>query len=174
MNLDKSDADRGLYAKFKVTRSDGSSRKGRRHEGCSYYVLDLDHDPYSIAALLTYSDACAETFPALSDDIKRKVEQITPGLQNLLRAQLQEAGMNVDFGLAPLEDIEVEVEDTTQLESNERGPRPNTMILSLVEAALVSLEAGTQQDVKTCLEQIRDIAADADARTGTMEKNLDA
>ena len=177
MNIDKSDEDRGLYTKYKVTRTDGRSRKGQRHEGCSYYVLDLDHDPYSIAALEAYSDSCAETFPALSDDIKRKVHEKGPKLARLLQEQLGPAHM-VDFiPTGPRREIEF---DTLQLESNERGPRPDTIILNLAKQALASLEAGliTPDEVRNtvvdCLTQIRDIADDADARTGRQEKSLDA
>lgn len=45
----------GLYDKFIVKRRDGGHRKGRRHYGCSYYVLDIDHDPDSIPALEAYA-----------------------------------------------------------------------------------------------------------------------
>jgi hypothetical protein len=45
------DAKRGLYGKFRVTRSDGSSGAGGRHERCKYFVLDLTHDQFAKAAL---------------------------------------------------------------------------------------------------------------------------
>lgn len=40
-----SDETKGIYRKFRVTRTDGSSRKGKRHARCTYFVLDLEHDP---------------------------------------------------------------------------------------------------------------------------------
>ena len=38
------DKERGVYRKFKVTRTDGSHKKGGKHHECSYFVLDLEHD----------------------------------------------------------------------------------------------------------------------------------
>ena len=63
------DSTRGLYNKFKVTRTDGSSAPGGKHEGCEYFVLDLDHDPYARVALHAYATGCSEKFPALSRDL---------------------------------------------------------------------------------------------------------
>lgn len=42
------DENRGLYEKFRVWRTDGSSDVGGKHEHCRYFVLDLTHDPYAI------------------------------------------------------------------------------------------------------------------------------
>lgn len=63
------DMKRGLYKKFNVTRADGSSGPGGKHEGCRYYVLDLTHDPFSVQALEAYAKACKEKFPLLHDDL---------------------------------------------------------------------------------------------------------
>lgn len=71
MNLDKSDADKGVYAKFKVTRTDRSTRKGGRHAHCAHFVLDLNHDPFAIPALKAYANACRKQFPALARDLDR-------------------------------------------------------------------------------------------------------
>jgi hypothetical protein len=68
-NIDKADASKGLYRKFKVERMDGRSGPGEKHEHCNYYVLDLDHDPHSAPALEAYAASCAETHPALSADL---------------------------------------------------------------------------------------------------------
>ena len=62
--------DRGLYRKFHVERLDESPR----HEDCVYFVLDLDHDHYSLPALRAYADACREKFPDLSADLRLLVE----------------------------------------------------------------------------------------------------
>ena len=78
-NLNKDDANRGLYQKFKVTRTDGSHRPGRRHENCAYFVLDLNHDPFAIPALKAYAKACRKKFPALSADIDNIVQSALPG-----------------------------------------------------------------------------------------------
>jgi hypothetical protein len=64
-----SDNTKGLYKKFIVTRTDGASGPGMKHEDCSYFVLDLDHDPYAKAALTMYALACAETHPQLSKEL---------------------------------------------------------------------------------------------------------
>jgi hypothetical protein len=62
--------DRGLYRKYDVRRSDGSSAPGRKHEHCQYYVLDLSHDRHAFAALVAYSRSCASDFPLLSRDLQ--------------------------------------------------------------------------------------------------------
>lgn len=48
----RSDTEQGLFQKFEVRRTDGSSEPGGKHEGCEYFVLDVDHDPHAEAALL--------------------------------------------------------------------------------------------------------------------------
>lgn len=63
------DNNRGLYRKFKVTRTDGKSAPGKKHERCRYYVLDLDHDEFARAALQAYGLACKAKFPQLSEDL---------------------------------------------------------------------------------------------------------
>lgn len=65
------DYNRGLYRKFEVTRTDGSSEPGKKHHRCRYFVLDVDHDQFSGAALKAYADACREKFPKLAKDIDR-------------------------------------------------------------------------------------------------------
>jgi hypothetical protein len=65
------DADRGIYRKFKVERTDGSSAPGGKHSGCSYFVLDLDHDPFARPALGAYAKACRKKFPELARQLER-------------------------------------------------------------------------------------------------------
>lgn len=69
------DKTRGLYNKFTVTRTDGTSARGQKHDGCQYLVLDVTHDPFAKAALEAYADACAEDYPLLSEDVRRLVDQ---------------------------------------------------------------------------------------------------
>lgn len=64
----------GLYRKFDVRRTDGSDAPGGKHDGCSYFVLDLTHDPYAMPALRAYAEACGEKYPALSADLRSIVE----------------------------------------------------------------------------------------------------
>jgi hypothetical protein len=59
----------GVYRKYKVTRTDGSSRKGKKHAECSYFVLDLEHDPFALPALEAYQKACKKTQPELARDL---------------------------------------------------------------------------------------------------------
>jgi hypothetical protein len=61
---------RGLYGKFIVKRSDGTDAPGEKHDGCTYFVLDLEHDRYAPAALRAYARACEKTHPQLSRDLK--------------------------------------------------------------------------------------------------------
>lgn len=63
----------GIYHKFEVNRTDGSSKPGGKHEHCAYFVLDLEHDPFSMPALLAYADACEAVFPDLASDLRRIV-----------------------------------------------------------------------------------------------------
>lgn len=47
----------GLYSKFRVIRRDGKHRRGKKHAGCDYFVLDLTHDENAIPALLAYAES---------------------------------------------------------------------------------------------------------------------
>lgn len=49
------DRTKGMYRKFAVRRTDGSSRKGGKHHGCGYFVLDMDHDPHIVSAIVAYA-----------------------------------------------------------------------------------------------------------------------
>lgn len=66
-----SDEKRGLYRKYDVKRTDGSSGPGGKHEHCAYFVLDLEHDPFAIPALRAYAEAARDT--GLADDVGRIV-----------------------------------------------------------------------------------------------------
>ena len=72
---------RGVYRKYIVKRTDGSHRKGGKHEHCNYFVLDLEHDPYAIPALKAYADACRAEYPELAADLDlviRNKFELTP------------------------------------------------------------------------------------------------
>lgn len=64
------DTKRGLYEKYKVERTDGSSAPGGKHSGCPYFVLDLEHDKHARAALRAYADSCAKQYPELAEDLR--------------------------------------------------------------------------------------------------------
>ena len=80
------DKTRGLIPdKFYVERSDGQSEQGEKHDGCEYFVLDLDHDPYAIPALKAYAEACRDEYPHLARDLDIQ-------LAGLSRETTEEAG----------------------------------------------------------------------------------
>ena len=68
-----SDKSAGLYNKFTVTRNDGQSEPGQKHEHCEYFVLDLIHDRHSRAALAAYADSCESEYPLLAADLRAKL-----------------------------------------------------------------------------------------------------
>jgi len=72
------DEKRGLYGKYEVIRTDGSSGRGRKHEHCYYFVLDTDHDPFSRPALLAYADACELSYPFLAKDLRDLAATVPP------------------------------------------------------------------------------------------------
>ncbi len=67
------DKARGLYRKFEVNRTDGTSGPGQKHYGCEYFVLDLSHDKFAAPALKAYADACEQEYPLLAADIRSKI-----------------------------------------------------------------------------------------------------
>ena len=70
------DYSRGLYDKFIVTRTDGQSDPGEKHDGCDYFVLDLTHDVHALPALIAYEMSCRQDYPKLADDLAEKIRQI--------------------------------------------------------------------------------------------------
>lgn len=74
----KPDTEQGLFQKFIVTRTDGSSGPGGKHEGCEYFVLDIDHDPLHKPALEAYANACESTHPQLADDLRTRYRLRVP------------------------------------------------------------------------------------------------
>jgi len=59
----------GLFHKFDVSRVDGSSEPGGKHEHCNYFVLDINCDPYAVSALLKYAYSCKAEYPLLADEL---------------------------------------------------------------------------------------------------------
>ncbi|MEH6434341.1 hypothetical protein [Massilia sp. DD77] len=62
--------DQGIFRKFEVRRTDGSSEPGGKHENCRYFVLDLNHDHHARAAMRAYATSCRSTHPVLCDEIE--------------------------------------------------------------------------------------------------------
>lgn len=68
----KTNAQQGLYGKFRVERTDGSSAPGGKHHGCQYFVLDVTHDKHAAVALAAYAGAVAATHPQLAADMRAR------------------------------------------------------------------------------------------------------
>lgn len=66
-NNGKPDPEQGLYRKYEVNRIDD---KAEKHADCQYFVLDLDHDPHSVAALEAYAESCKAQYPTLAFDLR--------------------------------------------------------------------------------------------------------
>ena len=81
-----SDREHGLYRKFHVTRTDGSSGPDGKHEECGYFVLDWVHDPFVIPAMRAYVDACEATYPDLARDLRKRIAMAERDLADALRA----------------------------------------------------------------------------------------
>ena len=60
------DKKRGLYDKFKVKHNDDPTG---RHKDCLYFVLDLDHDPHALPAIIKYIEDCEKEYPVLAADL---------------------------------------------------------------------------------------------------------
>lgn len=71
------DKKKGLIGKFIVKRVDGQHRKGKKHERCWYFVLDLTHDPLAYPAVAAYERWARKAgYVALADDLLRKLFQM--------------------------------------------------------------------------------------------------
>ena len=68
----------GRYEKYNVERIDGRSAPGEKHHECSYFILDLTHDPHAFKAIAGYVDSCKETHPELADDLRRWLRENDP------------------------------------------------------------------------------------------------
>lgn len=73
--MDRAGWDVGIYKKFVVARTDGSSRVGGKHENCSYFVLDWLHDPFAVPAAMAYANACEGRYPSLAADLREKAAE---------------------------------------------------------------------------------------------------
>lgn len=70
------DRTRGLFHKFNVYRTDGSSDAGRKHFGCDYFVLDCTHDKFASDAIAAYANACKAEYPLLAADLEHKLAEM--------------------------------------------------------------------------------------------------
>lgn len=78
---DDPDKQRGLYRKFRVTRTDPDAQA--RHADCDYFVLDLQHDRLAIPALAAYEAAAmAAGYNDLAEDLRLKRAALNAKLTN--------------------------------------------------------------------------------------------
>ena len=63
----------GLYHKFNVARTDGSSEPGGKHHADEYFVLNLTTDKHALPALVAYAKSCASEYPALAADLRTRI-----------------------------------------------------------------------------------------------------
>ncbi|PRC92647.1 hypothetical protein [Solimicrobium silvestre] len=66
----------GLYKKFTVARTDGSSEPGGKHEHDEYFVLNLTTDKHALPALKAYAKSCASEFPILATNLRAKAKAL--------------------------------------------------------------------------------------------------
>ena len=104
------DRGRGLYDKYEVRRRDGSSSPGGEHERCCYYVLDLDHDQYALAALATYAESCSRQYPLLARDLRNILR--LRGFRRRGGMVARKKNVNIDEQLAD-QQLYIEVSDST-------------------------------------------------------------
>lgn len=79
--------EQGLFRKFEVRRVDGSDGPGGKHEGCEYFVLDMDHDQHAPAALIAYAHACKDTHPQLSAELMEQFGKPAEPSEKVRRAE---------------------------------------------------------------------------------------
>jgi hypothetical protein len=75
------DSKKGLYPKFAVKRL----TKSKKHKGCRFFVLDLDHDQFAKEAMKAYAKACTKDYPLLATDLVRVINDIPESLDKLDR-----------------------------------------------------------------------------------------
>lgn len=98
----------GMFRKFDVRRVDGSDQPGGKHHGCTYFVLDVDHDPCARPALAAYAAACEATHPALAADLRTKwgaVPAAQPAPGDALDEAMRERDEAEDFIDAMLDEV---------------------------------------------------------------------
>ena len=95
----------GLFRKFVVHRTDGSSTPGGKHCGCRYFVLDVDHDKHAVAALTAYAADCEKTHPELAKDLREKWgAQPAPSIPEAVMEVIADLIYEVERNICPHEE----------------------------------------------------------------------
>jgi len=95
----------GLYRKFTVERTNGSSGPGGKHEHCDYFVLDWAHDKFAVAATLAYAKACEAEYPDLARDLRERAGMAVAHAEPARKVPMNPVPRSVDT-FAPLPDDE--------------------------------------------------------------------
>lgn len=92
-------AERGLYRKFEIKRTDGRDQPGGKHEHCEYFVIDVTHDVHAKAALEAYAQAASGESGVLADDMRDRYGLSSPVTQQgSASLQLAEQVLALDMG----------------------------------------------------------------------------
>jgi hypothetical protein len=70
----KSDQEQGIYGRYLISRTDKWNAQNK-HFACEYFVLDWNHDKFTIPAMKAYAEACKSEFPALAEDILKLIKK---------------------------------------------------------------------------------------------------
>lgn len=96
---------KGLYRKFTVERTDGSSGPGGKHEHCDYFVLDWTHDKFAVPAAMAYARACEGEYPGLARDLRDRAGMAVassspPRTEPIVRAPVTSAAVQGEHPLS--------------------------------------------------------------------------
>ncbi len=133
----------GLYRKFDVRRTDGSSDPGGKHEACEYFVLDWQHDPFTVPAVRAYADACEATYPALAADLRTKA-QIIAAVPGQISPETPVGPRDVVGGATPAELDALTSADTSRPAFTEEQARRG-WFLAAAWARLAQARGGAMQ-----------------------------
>jgi hypothetical protein len=139
------DEGRGLYEKFEVRRTNGSSEPGCKHHGCRYFIIDYSHDPFAPVALCAYASACQSSHPQLATEILDLFSNET--IKKSSTVQVRSA---TEADIATLQEALHQARLTNQRLQKEMDD---------LEKVVFSLEASAQSDQSLISQQADQIAA---------------
>jgi len=152
MTADKPEAGRtcepsGLYRKFVVERTNGSSGPGGKHEHCDYFVLDWMHDKFAIPAALAYAKACEAEYPELARDLRDRAGAAVAHTEPARKVPLNPAPRPVE-----------------QVRSGRGGLLDDMAVMLAGAATLMSDEAATCGQAETWCRLAAELLAQYDRR----------
>ena len=147
---------RGLYNKFRVERRDGKAK----HKDCTYFVLDLDHDPHAWPALDAYAEHCKAERPELAADLRRMTDPNLASLNyepiaNRVTPPAPAATAEVEEALTELIDYIAHAERSSNSVLDDKRAKA---ALSTLRAALAQRTVSDEADAYQAEVDRRDIA----------------